>query len=157
MIGGMNKQLPLNGLQTNNNLLNKQSLPVKTQPVLAPSIIKDTKGTKDDDDDYDEDGAYDEDFVDEDEEETFKKTAADFAKQLNQLKTVNDKRKEIVDKMERDVVTNKNSNPMISLKPSQVNVKGGYKLPTNMSDNEEEDEFDKEFEMIQKNKLSKPS
>ena len=41
--------------------------------------------------------------MDEDEEETFKKTAADFAKQLNQLKTVNEKRKEIVDKLERDV------------------------------------------------------
>lgn len=45
--------------------------------------------------------------MDEDEEETFKKTAADFAKQLNQLKTVNDKRKEIVEKMEKDVVATK--------------------------------------------------
>ena len=76
--------------------------------MLPSNIIKDTKGAakKDDDDDYDEDGAYDEDFVDEDEEETFKKTAADFAKQLNQLKTVNEKRKEIVEKLERDVVSN---------------------------------------------------
>ena len=76
---------------------------------MTTNIIKDTKGTKDDDDDYEDDAAYDEDF-DEDEEETFKKTAADFAKQLNQLKTVNDKRKEIVEKMERDVVKTTNNN-----------------------------------------------
>jgi len=92
-------------LQANNNFTNK--LPVK--PVLPSNIIKDTPA-KQVQDDYDEDdeAAYDEDF-DEDEEETFKKTAADFAKQLNQLKTVNDKRKEIVEKMERDVVGKTNN------------------------------------------------
>jgi len=79
----------------------KQQPIIQAKPVLPSSIIKDTKN---DEDDYDDDAAYDEDFVDEDEEETFKKTAADFAKQLNQLKTVNEKRKEIVDKLERDVV-----------------------------------------------------
>ncbi len=81
--------------------MGKQVINQVNKPVLPPSIIKDTK----DEDDYDDDAAYDEDFVDEDEEETFKKTAADFAKQLNQLKTVNEKRKEIVDKLERDVNT----------------------------------------------------
>lgn len=92
-------------------------------PVLPPSIIKDNNK---DEDDYDDDAAYDEDFVDEDEEETFKKTAADFAKQLNQLKTVNEKRKEIVDKLERDV----NTTSIAQHKPSVLNVKPAYKLPT---------------------------
>ena len=87
-----------------------------TSSVLPSNIIKDTVKTqkggaivKDSADEYEEDyeNAYDEDFVDEDEEETFKKTAADFAKQLNQLKTVNDKRKEIVEKMEKEVVATK--------------------------------------------------
>ena len=83
-----------------------------TSGILPSNIIKDTVKpsaiAKDSGEDDDYENAYDEDFVDEDEEETFKKTAADFAKQLNQLKTVNDKRKEIVEKMERDVVVANN-------------------------------------------------
>ena len=103
MMGGGALKTPT--LQANNNFTNKpQPVPVKPTQ-LASNLIKDTPGK--DSDDYEDDAAYDEDF-DEDEEETFKKTAADFAKQLNQLKTVNDKRKEIVEKMERDVVKTTN-------------------------------------------------
>ncbi len=117
-------------LQANNNFNNKPQ-PVAVKPTqLANNIIKDTPGK--DSDDYEDDAAYDEDF-DEDEEETFKKTAADFAKQLNELKTVNDKRKEIVEKMERDVVKTTNQ------------VKPLGKPAFRLDEDDDEDEFDKEF------------
>lgn len=68
-----------------------------------------------------------------------KKTAVDFAKQLNHLKNQNDRRKEVVDKLEKDA----------------KNTKAGFKLATD-EDNEDldeyaEDDFEKEFEtMVQK-------
>lgn len=120
---------------------------MQAKPSLPSNIIKDTKGaTKpDDEDNYDDDAAYDEDF-DEDEEENFKKTAADFAKQLNQLKTVNDKRKEIVEKMERDVKVNTNLG--VGVKQPQSLQAKPYKLPGNTYDQDEDDEFDKEFNLL---------
>ena len=70
---------------------------------------------------------------------------------------MNDKRKEIVDKMERDVKVNTNlggglKQPQQQLQSLQAKP---YKLPVNTYEQDEDDEFDKEFNLLQKKQQQK--
>ncbi len=96
---------------------------VKPLPQLNTHLIKD-----DEEDDDDDDDNYDEDF-DEDEEEIFKKTAVEFSKKLNEMKEENDKRNQIVQKLDEKKPANK-----------------GFVLAKDSDEEDDyEDNFDNEF------------
>ena len=85
------------------------------------------------------------------------KTAADFAKQLNQLQSKNDKRKEVVEKMEKDVKGK--VQPVSKPSPGVGSGSNSYKVgpaiaalkkPDPEEDEGDADEFDKEFDAIVK-------
>eukprot|EP00347_Sterkiella_histriomuscorum_P015656 403356196 len=97
-------------------------------------ITKNQNIYKDEEEDADENYGddYEDDDFDNDEEENFKKTAVEFAKQLNTLKAQNDTRKAQVDKLEKGT------------KPGQSNNNNAQK-----EDEEDyDDDFDQEYENI---------